>query len=254
MTNKIGRWIILPDLQIPYEDKRSLAAVEAYMAAHRWDGWLQLGDFLDFNELSSYVKGRPGAVREDVARTFEAGRAILVRHARILRTRNVGARMVLLQGNHDYRAVAYAEENPGLREHLDVPRNLGLDDLGIEWVPSWEKGKLFKLGNAYFTHGLLTGKYAAARMVDHFGVCIYFGHTHDVSFHPKVRHGDDKTLEGGSLGCLCNYSQRYMRGAPHNWQQAVTTFFLRPNGNYNLFVARIFNHKFVGPDGVLYEG
>lgn len=249
---RIQRWCILPDLQVPYHDVRSLAAVEAYMAAHRWDGWLQLGDFLDFNELSSYVKGRPGAVKEDVARTFEAGRAILVRHARILRSKNVNARIVLLQGNHDYRAVRYAEENPGLKEHLDVRRNLQLDEMDVEWVPSWEKGTLFRLGNARFLHGHYINKYHAAKMVEAYGTCVYYGHTHDIQFFPKVTQGNGLTFEAGSLGCLCRYDQAYMRGAPHNWQQAVTTFFLQPNGNFNLNISRIFNHRFVGPDGVMY--
>jgi len=244
------RWIIIPDLQVPYEDKRSLAAVEKYIAAHRWDGWLCLGDFLDFNELSSYVEGKPGAVQEDVAETFNAGNVILDRHRGLVGD----AQMVLLQGNHDYRAVSYAEKHPGLKGQLDVPRNLRLAERGIKWVQSWERGELYKIGNAYFTHGLLTGKYAASRMVDHYGVCIYFGHCHDVSFHSKVRHGDDKTLEGGSLGCLCNYSQRYLRGAPSAWQQAVTTMFVQPNGNYNLYTSRIFGHRFTGPDGVEYAG
>ena len=226
------------------------------MAAHRWDGYLQLGDLLDFNALSSYAKGKPGAVsvEENVAQTFAAGRTILRRHAQIVRKRNVNARLVVLQGNHDYRAVSYAEEHPGMKEHLDVRANLELDALDIEWVESWAKGKLFRLGNAYFTHGLLTGKYAAARMVDYFGTCVYFGHTHSVEFHPKIRHGDDKTLEGGALGCLCRYDQSYLKGAPTAWQQAVTTLFLQPNGNYNLYVSRIFSHRFVGPDGVQYGG
>jgi hypothetical protein len=248
------RWIVIPDLQVPYEDRRSLAAVEAYMENHHWDGWLCLGDFLDFNELSSYIEGKPGAVQEDVAETFAAGNRILDRQVSIVRSRNDAAKIVLLQGNHDYRAVAYAEKHPGLKKHLDVPANLRLAERGIKWVRSWEKGELYKIGNAYFTHGLLTGKYAASRMVDHYGVCIYFGHCHDVSFHSKVRHGDDKTLEGGSLGCLCNYSQRYMRGAPSAWQQAVTTMFVQPNGAYNLYTSRIFSHRFTGPDGVEYAG
>ena len=248
------RWLILPDMQVPYEDRLSLAAVESYMAAHRWDGYLNLGDLLDFNELSSYVEGKPGAVTEDVATTFAAANEILDRHVRLIRGRNLKARMVLLQGNHDYRAVSYAEKHPGLKEHLDVPRNLRLKERKIEWIESWKKGRLFRLGNAYFTHGLYTSKYHAARMVDHFGVCIYYGHTHDVSIHPKVTHGNDKTLEGGSLGCLCRYDQKYLKGAPTNWQQAVTTVFLQQCGNYNLYVSRIFGHRFVGPDGKLYGG
>jgi hypothetical protein len=249
---KIEKWIILPDMQVPYHDVKSLAAVEAYISAHRWDGYLNLGDFLDFNELSSYVRGKPGAVKEDVALTFEAGRKILRRHAQIVRKHNVDARMVLLEGNHDYRAVSYAEEHPGMKEHLDVRRNLELDTLDIEWIKSWGEGKLFKLGNAYFLHGNYINKYHAAKMVDQYGVCVYYGHTHDVMSFPKMTKGNGLTLEAGSLGCLCRYDQAYMQGKPHNWMQAVTTLFLQPNGYFNLYTSKIFNHRFVGPDGVTY--
>lgn len=254
MKDEIQRWLILPDLQIPYEDRRSLAAVEKYMDAHRWDGYLQLGDLLDFNELSHYVKGRPGAVKEDVAETFAAGRAIIERHAKIMRKNNVNSRMVILQGNHDYRAVSYAQENPGLKEHLDVPKNLGLAELDVEWVKSWEDGKLFRLGNAYFLHGNYINKYHAAKMVDQYGTCVYYGHTHDVMFFPKMTKGNGQTLEAGSLGCLCRYDQQYMQGKPHNWIQAVSTIFVQPSGNFNLYTSKIFNHRFVAPDGAIYQG
>lgn len=246
-------WIILPDMQIPYEDKRSVSAVEKYMAAHTWDGYLNLGDFLDFNELSSFVKGKPGAVKENVAATFDAGRKIIRRHAQIIRKNNVHARMVLLQGNHDYRAVSYGDEHPGMKEHLDVPKNLGLEELDVEWIKSWEEGRLFKLGNAYFLHGNYINKYHAARMVDAYGVCVYYGHTHDVMFFPKMTRGNKETLEAGSLGCLCRYDQQYMQGKPHNWQQAVSTLYLQESGNFNLYVSRIFNHRFIAPDGAEYS-
>lgn len=254
MKDDIKRWIILPDMQVKYEDKRSVAAVEQYMGSRRWDGYLNLGDFLDFNEISRHVKGKPGAVTENVADTFEAGRVILKRHAQIMRKNNVESRMVLLQGNHDYRAVSYAEEFPHLKKHLDVPTNLGLAELRIEWVKSWEKGKLFKIGNAHFLHGNYINKYHAAKMVDAYGVCVYYGHTHDVMFFPKMTKGNGQTLEGGSLGCLCDYKQSYMKGRPSNWIQAVSTLYVQPNGNFNLYTSKIFNHRFVAPDGVTYQG
>lgn len=254
MSEKIQRWVVLPDLQVPYHDVRSLKAVESYMAAHKWDGYLNLGDFLDLDALSRFNEGKPGIKSADVAASFAAGREILLRHARIIRGKNLDARMVLLQGNHDYRAVSYAEKFPKLKEQLDVPTNLGLAELDIEWVKSWEDGKLFKLGNAYFLHGNYINKYHAAKMVDQYGVCVYYGHTHDVMSFPKMTKGNGQTLEAGSLGCLCRYDQAYMQGKPHNWQQAVTTFYLRPGGNYNLYVSRIFNHAFTAPDGVTYVG
>lgn len=253
---KIQRWLVLPDLQIPYHDKKSLKAVEAYMSAYEWDGWIQLGDFLDFNALSSYAKGKPGTVKllDSVARTFDAGRAILTRHARILRSRNVSARMVLLQGNHDYRAVSYAEEHPGMKEHLDVPKHLNLAELDIEWIKSWEDGKLFKLGNAYFTHGLIVSKHHAAAMAHRYGVPIFYGHTHSVQEFTEVLYGANKTIAGKSLGCLCDYRQAYMKGAPSAWQQAISTFFVFPDGYFTEYTSRIFKHRFVGPDGRVYDG
>lgn len=245
------RWIVLPDMQVPYHDKRSVAAVERYMAAHKFAGYINLGDFLDFNEISKFVIGRPGSVEERVDETFNAGREILTRHRSILGKRS---RMVLIEGNHDYRAIDYTLRHPEMGKMLNVPDNLQLKRLGVEWIPFWSKGKLFKLGNAYFHHGKFTGMYHAKKHVEHYGVCNYYGHGHDIMFYPKVTHGNGKTLEAGSLGCLCNYDQQYLKGAPTNWQQAVTTVFLQPNGDFNLYISRIFKHRFVGPDGVTYEG
>ena len=41
--------LVLPDLQVPYEDKRSLAAVEKVMGEYEWDEIVQLGDCFDFD-------------------------------------------------------------------------------------------------------------------------------------------------------------------------------------------------------------
>ena len=43
-----------------------------------------------------------------------------------------------------------------------------------------------------------------------------------------------------------------MKGKPSNWQQGFMVLFLLPNGNYTYYTPRIFNHQFIGPDGVLY--
>lgn len=224
------------------------------MAAHRWAGYIQLGDLLDFNELSSYNDGAPGRVRERVDETFAVTNALLDRHQAIIRKRNKAARFVLLEGNHEYRATAYTERHPELGSALSVPHNLRLSERRIEWIPSWSQGRLFKLGNAFFTHGLITSKYHAAVMAQRYGVCIYYGHTHDVQEFPQVLHGADKTILGKSLGCLCKYDQAYMKGAPTNWQQAVSTFFIHSDGYFTEYTSRVFKHRFVGPDGVTYAG
>ena len=91
-------------------------------------------------------------------------------------------------------------------------------------------------------------------MVDYYGVNIFFGHNHDIQGFSKVNRGKNKTLVGQSLGCLCNYEQGYIQGNPTNWQQAFGIFYFFPNGHFTYYIPRIFNHKFISPEGKVYDG
>lgn len=252
------KWIVLPDTQLPYVDLQTLAAVEAFMkdvqaSKQPFTGWLQLGDFLDFNEISRFAEGEEDSIEDDIQDSFAAGRAFLARHRAIMGPK---AEMVLLEGNHDYRAEAFLLKNGNRRwrKTLDYRRQLQLDDLGVKWVKTWSEGKLFQKGNAYFTHGLYTNQYHAMKMVQRFGCSIYYGHLHDVMEIPLVQRGPDKTLVGKSLGCLCDYNQKYTRGSPTNWQQAFAVFYFFPDGYYTEHTMRIFKHRFVGLNDRVYDG
>ena len=54
-------------MQVPHEDKQTMRAVEAYMASERWDYYINLGDFMDFNCVSRYVRDLP---RQKVGQTI----------------------------------------------------------------------------------------------------------------------------------------------------------------------------------------
>ena len=89
-------------------------------------------------------------------------------------------------------------------------------------------------------------------MVNNFGVNIYYGHTHDHQSFSKILKGKDKTVEGMSLGCICE-EQAYMQGRPSSWQQGFGVFhFDRGTGFYNMSFVKIFNHGFIAPDGRMY--
>ncbi len=257
---KYERWIVLPDTQLPYEDYKTLAAVEAYMkdvqvSDNPFVGWLQLGDFLDFNELSRWNEGYEASIKEEVYDTFQAGNRFLDRHQAIMMLSGRPYEMVLLEGNHDYRAYDYGQKYPFLRGVLNYEKNLRLKERGIKWVKTWsDQHKPFKKGNAYFVHGKYTNQYHAKKMVDTYGVCIYYGHLHDVMEIPKVTWGNDKTIVGKSLGCLCDYQQVYLKGSPTNWQQAISEFYFFPDGFFQEVTIKIFKHRFIGLNGVVYDG
>lgn len=253
------RWIVLPDLQIPYEDKRTLKALEEYIAdVQKSDdpfvGWLQMGDFLDFDELSRWNKEYEASIKGDVLSSYQQGNAFLDRHQELMSLSGKPYQMVLLQGNHDWRVFDFGRKMPKMAGLMDYRYNLKLDERGIKFVECWEKHEMFNKGKAYFTHGNFLNKYHAFKMVDTYGVCIYYGHTHDIMEFPKSTWGKDKTIVGKSLGCLCKYNMPYMQTKPSNWQQAFSEFYFFPNGFFQEITTKIFQHRFVGRNGKVYKG
>lgn len=247
--------IVLPDTQIPFHDGPAMRAVEAYLADERWDEWLQVGDFMDFDQISKFNKNAPrkleGRTIED---DYKVANALLDRHQALVRKNNPKAKFTLLEGNHDLRIEKLIDEQPQLKGTLEVETNLRLKQRGIKWVKCYSKGELYKLGKAYFHHGLYTSQSHAKKMVDNFGTNIFYGHTHDIQSHSKVQWGKNKTLVGQSLGCLCRYDLDYIKDNPSNWQHSVTTFYFLPDGYFSYYVSRIFNGRFVAPNGKVYTG
>lgn len=250
----VQRWIVLPDVHLPHQDFKTMAAVEAFMSQYSFDGWLCLGDLLDFNEISRFNEDAPRRKTELVQETFDAGNTFLDRHQKIIRKNNPKARFVYLEGNHEYRVEDYMDKHLELSGLLDVSKNLRLEERGIEWIRSWSKTEMFNLGNAFFHHGLYTNTHHAMKMAQRFGKCIYFGHTHDVSEASLAHLGSDKTIVGKSLGCLCDYNQVYTKGNPTNWQQSISVFYIYPDGFYTEHTMRIFKHRFTTMDGTTYDG
>ncbi len=253
------RWIILPDLQLPYEDRRTLKALEAYIADVQQSddpfvGWLQMGDFLDFNELSRWVTGYEASIEGSVGRSFDAGNEFLDRHQALMEQSGKPYEMVILQGNHDYRTVDFSKKEPRFKELVDYQKNLRFSERGIQYIKCWEKHDMFRKGKAFFTHGNFLNKYHAFKMVDTYGVNIYYGHTHDIIEFPKNTWGKDKTIVGKSLGCLCKYNMPYMQTKPSNWQQAFSEFLFFPDGFFQETTTKIFKHRFVGRNGLVYKG
>lgn len=136
---------------------------------------------------------------------------------------------------------------------LEVPHLLKLEARGVQWVPYWSTGKLYKVGKLYFAHGRYAQKHHAFKHVDTLGVNVVYGHTHDVQQFSKELMGNDSTLSGQSLGCLCLYKQPYLKGNPTRWQHAFGEFDVFPDGYFNFTVTRLFKHRFVGKDGEVYS-
>lgn len=249
----IYKAIVLPDMQTPYHDKRTLAAVEKYMADETWNEWIQLGDFMDFHQLASFSADSPEALSKSLKKDYDVANEILDRHQQIIRARNKKAKFTLLLGNHEDRVRKFALRYPQTKGLIDVDYNLRAKERGLSVVKCYPDGEIYKVGKAHFTHGIFTGNNHAKRHVDSFGVNIFYGHTHQTQSHSRVMWGKNRTLIGESLGTLSRYDLDYVGNNPTSWQQAFAVFHFREDGHFNHFVVRIFNSSFVAPNGKLYS-
>lgn len=241
-------------MQIPYQDELSIMAVEKYMAAHRWDYYGNIGDFLDFDTISSFNKGKPKNQMRPIWEDIKQANNMLDRHQAIIRKKNRKAEFFILEGNHEERLNRWLEENPTFEGMWSVPQLLKLKERDIEWIPSWSKGAFKRIGKANFLHGNYTNQYHPAKMATKYGDNVFYGHTHDVMSHTVANHlSPEQSHVGQSIGCLCERNLSYMKGQPSNWQQGFAVFFFKENGTFTYYTPRIFNHQFVGPDGVLYH-
>lgn len=243
-------------MHLPFEDRKTIQAVEAYLADEAWDYYINLGDFLDFNCIARFNDDAPRKKQgETLWDDYEYANAFLERHLDAVRTGNADCHVVFLEGNHEERIERHADKYPELEGMLEVDRMLHLRRRGVKWVRATRDGKLFRVGKANFHHGLYTNKYHAFKHADYYGENIFYGHTHDVQEYGKVRIGSNRTIKAKSLGCLCRYDQKYLRGRPTNWQQALTVFHFYPDGFFQEMTALIFRHRFIGPtNGKVYDG
>jgi hypothetical protein len=256
-SKPLRRVLVIPDLHLrpatngvpTGEDTATLAAMERYVRDHKWDVVVQLGDLMDWDCISSHNANNLRAVAgKTIQREYDHANKWLDRW----QDATHGALWIIEEGNHDHRVERYIDANPAMQGLMEMDLKLGLADRKIEWVRFWSQGALYKIGNAHFGHGWYTNKYHAFRTVEEAGVCVYYGHTHDVQSFSKSLRGSDKTLEAQSLGCLCRYDQPYMRGRPSKWQQAFGVFYIRPDDFFSHSVVKIFKNHFISPEGEPY--
>jgi predicted phosphodiesterase len=253
---KPARVLVLPDMQIYWDkgitgiDLDTWHVVLKYIRDHKWDECVIIGDFLDFNCISSHNDDKLRLVEgQRIKKDYWAGNFILDQLQDALGRKT---QITLIEGNHEYRMERMIDKLPVLEGWVEVETGLRLDERGIKYIKGWAKGQVYRIGKAGFIHGLYTNDHHAKKTAARYGIPIFYGHTHDVQEYSAELKGDDKTIVGASLGCLCKYNLPYMRGRPSKWQQAIAVFYFRTDGYFNHYICRIFKHSFTSPEGKRY--
>lgn len=253
LVGGVKKAMILPDIHIPYHDEKSISAVNQFAKENGpWDYWVQLGDLGDFDFISKFTKDNLRQLRGKTwANQYAPMNEFLDEQQVIYGTQ---CDYFLLEGNHDYRVECVIDRMPELEGLVEVPLQLDLEGRGIKWLKSWSEGEVLSLGRANFIHGSYHNINHTRSVVTKYGHSFFYGHTHDIMETPWERMGDDDTIVARSMGCLCSYRLKYLKGRPQKWQQGFGVFYIMADGSFTYYTPRIINHRFVGPDGKVYDG
>lgn len=197
------------DIHFPFQDDAAIRVVELITELLNPTLLVCMGDAVDAALLSEKFRTNPERT-ETLQDEIDETR----RHFARMRMRCPNARFVFLEGNHEHRltrvlwnlfgpAAALAMLTSVKRE-LTWPMLLGLDELGIEFVPYTEQGKDSNiLPDHIVKHGSIVRQqagYTANGEYRKYGRSGFSGHTHRLAmFTNRNSNGYHAWLETGTL-------------------------------------------------------
>jgi predicted phosphodiesterase len=227
--------LIIPDIQYPYHDALMLKKLISVAKDIQPDAILQIGDGIDFPQVSQWSKGTAGEYAPTLQKHIDG-----FTHEVLLPIREAcnDAEFTWLEGNHDLRirdfVNKYAAPLSTLRA-LSMEELFGLREIGV----SYTKGPLRIATNTYAIHGHESGGYSASpsawdlKYIKRYGSdkSFVFGHTHQPFIIHRAFGYEGKvsprfTLNVGSI--MNPVAASYVKDGAVSW---VPSFgFLRDDG------------------------
>jgi predicted phosphodiesterase len=210
--NNTQTWVVMNDLQIPWQDKRLVDRVVDFTVDLRPHGVVLAGDIVDCYAISDYAKN-PMA-------EFDLKREVVESGQLMKRLRNVQEK-VWLGGNHEDRLRRLSWKHaPQLvpTGALDFENVFRTKENGFVYKPY---GATQELGSLTVTHGSIVSKhsgYSAKAHFEKYGASVMHGHTHRMGiYYKRDSRGIHAAYENG---CLCKLTPEYAQQP--NWQQGFS--------------------------------
>src|SRR5690606_14038131 len=106
-------YVVISDTQVPFEDKKAMAAVIRFIGEYQPDEVIHIGDVVDFPQPSRWNKDTRGEFEGSVFRDAEYAIRNLIQPLREVYAGDIG----FLEGNHDERPRVYLSKYaPALAE------------------------------------------------------------------------------------------------------------------------------------------
>lgn len=179
---KTTNTLVIPDIQYPYHDSLALAKLIKVAKDHQPDQIIQIGDGVDFPQVSQWSKGNAGEYTDTLQEHIDGFKREVLKP---LREAAPEAKMLWLEGNHDLRVRDFVRKYAyplGPLRALEMPALFELDEVAVEYV----RGPVRVATNVYAIHGHESGGYCASpsawdlKFQKRYGSdkSFIFGHTH----------------------------------------------------------------------------
>lgn len=227
--------MIIPDVQFPYHDSLALAKLLKVVRDHQPDQVIQIGDGIDFPQVSQWSKGTAGEYADTLQDHMDGFRSNVLHP---LREAAPHALIRWIEGNHDLRLRDFVKKYAaplGPLRALEIPALFGLDELSIHY----ERGLTRVATNVYALHGHESGGYCASasawdtKFTKRYGSdkSFIFGHTHQPFLITRSYGYGGKvtprfTMNAGSI--MDPVAATYVKDGAVNWQMSFA--FLRDDG------------------------
>lgn len=174
--------LVLPDIQYPDHDALMLRKIIKLAEEIQPDAILQIGDGIDFPQVSQWSKGNAGEFAETLQKDIDGYVSSVLEP---LRQAAPKAAITWLEGNHDLRIKDFVRKYAaplGVLRALEMESLFGLQDLSVDYV----RGPHRIATNTYAVHGHEAGGYCASpsawdlKFTKRYGSDknFLFGHTH----------------------------------------------------------------------------
>lgn len=217
------RICIIPDLQIPYHDRKAVKALIRFIGETQPDEVLMIGDVLDFPQPSRWNKDTRGEFEGSIYQDVKIAQWDLFGPLRDVYDGPVG----FIEGNHDERPRVYlAKYSPALAgtKAFNVDVLCDFDSYGIEVKPEFYDVAPGWVATHGHRGGININQIAgntAMNAAKKFGKSVVMGHTHrlGVISHTTGYGGKAKVLTGFEVGNMMDMKLAgYLKGGTANWQ------------------------------------
>lgn len=216
--------MVVPDLQIPYHDKRYVDKLLRVAEEHQPDVLVGIGDWMDFPEVSRWTKDLAGEFEPTLQKSIDVGRSYWAAFRDVC----PDARLIWKTGNHDERIEDYVKRYAPALWSLRSSRLEDLFDLEPLQVEVHRRPVLLGKGLLLVMHGheeaysTVPGKWGLEQVKKQ-GVSVVYGHTHQpiLATHTVGGGAKSKTFFAMNVGHGCDPKKmHYAKSGYFNWCRA----------------------------------